>query len=216
MPAFIDLTGHRFGRLVVVRRSGSASGHASWLCRCDCGNVTIVSRPNLVTGRKNATRSCGCRQRQIAAVSARRRILHGEAAGGRNSPEYTAWLGMHDRCNDLTNPAYGGRGITVCARWRDLGKFIADMGRRPGKEYSIDRIDNNKGYSARNCRWATRSIQSLNRRTNVRIEFREQNLTLSEWTKIVGISRSQIGWRLRNGWSIEQALTTTPGMRRAC
>jgi hypothetical protein len=131
--------------------------------------------------------------------------------GGRNTPEYRSWHSMRDRCLCKTNrayPDYGGRGITVCARWNDFAKFIADMGQRPSLEHSIDRIDNDRGYEPGNCRWATRSQQQRNRRKRPRFTLNGETLTQVEWAERYGIPTRTLGARLHNGMSLHQALTT--------
>src|SRR5690606_36633953 len=129
-----------------------------WLCLCDCGNEKSVRADSLVSGR---ILSCGCYHKE--AVSQRTRT-HGLS----NTLEYHIWENMIQRCtnpNHLAFGYYGGRGITVCDRWRnDFTAFINDMGPRPSNCYSVDRIDVNKGYEPGNCRWATRETQMRNTR----------------------------------------------------
>ena len=150
MPTAIDITGHRFGRLVVLGRQGrTANGKALWLCQCDCGNTSIVQGCNLRSGNSN---SCRC--------------YHHES----NTPTWTCWKNMHQRCanpNHNSYKHYGGRGIAVCDRWYEFANFLADMGERP-VGLSLDRIDNDAGYSPDNCRWATSQQQAKNRRQSRR------------------------------------------------
>lgn len=149
------LTSRRFERLTVVNRRGSdKNGHSLWECVCDCGNTVIISGTNL---KSSHTTSCGCMNKEAITKH-----------GLRNSPEYQSWKAMIQRC---TNPKaqgyeyYGGRGITVCSPWlNSFEEFYADMGLRPSNGYSIDRIDNNKGYYKENCRWATSAEQNKNKR----------------------------------------------------
>lgn len=127
------------------------------------------------------------------------------------TPEYRAWQTMRLRCTVPTNQAYGnygGRGITVCERWLESpANFIADMGPKPSPKHELDRIDNNKGYSPENCRWATRSVNDRNRRSNVLIEFRGETRALVEWCEMLNIPQDTARFRMKNGWSIEDALT---------
>jgi hypothetical protein len=160
MPALIDITGQRFGRLTVFNISREASKkHVYWRCRCDCGTRLAVDGSALRNGH---TQSCGCRQSEAASRTQRR---HGHAING-GSRMYQCWLNMIARCynkNGTYYRNYGGRGITVCKRWRKFENFLADMGERPAGR-SLDRINNDQGYSPANCRWATRSEQNKNKR----------------------------------------------------
>lgn len=149
-----QLTGKTFGRLTVVERIGvSKNGHILWLCTCECGNSTVVFGSNLV---RNHTLSCGCLNTEVIT-------RHGKYA----TSTYQTWKGMIQRC---TNPNaakyehYGGRGITVCKEWFSFSNFLKDMGERPDKSLTLDRIKNEKGYYRENCRWATKEQQLQNTR----------------------------------------------------
>ena len=128
------------------------------------------------------------------------------------TPEYRAWQTMRLRCLEPSNsayPAYGGRGITVCDRWKDSPQaFLDDMGPKPSPRHELDRIDNDHGYEPGNCRWATRSQNDRNRRNNRLIQFNGERRTLVEWAEELGMRADTIGARIDNGWTAERALTT--------
>ncbi len=163
MPEFIDLTGKKFGRLTVVERiENDKYKNVRFKCICDCGKYKNVNRNALATGR---TSSCGCYNKE---ASSKRAKTHGNS----KSPVYTAIINIIGRCENPKNPEYknyGGRGITVCDRWRtNPGLFVEDMGERPSPNHSIDRIDVNGNYEPSNCRWATLSEQGHNKRVSER------------------------------------------------
>lgn len=162
MTKMIDMTGRVYGRLTIIERDASVSDSASWKCVCSCGTVVTVWGSSL---RKGFTQSCGCLHKERTAEAT---TTHGHTSGGIWTPTYRSWASMIMRCFDPRQKSYadyGGRGITVCERWRSsFENFLADMGERP-KGKTLDRFPNNDGnYEPGNCRWATPKQQTMNRR----------------------------------------------------
>lgn len=203
---FIDLQGKTYGRLTILGYAGRCvcGGRKVpyWKCRCECGTEVIIANSNI--GR---TRSCGC----LAIEGVKQRAtIHGHFTNGIQSKTYSAWCSMLARCS---NPKrrdfndYGGRGITVCERWRNsFGAFLEDMGVKPAN-HSLDRRDNSGNYEPSNCRWATNQEQGNNRRSNVRITFNQTTQTIKQWCQALGYRPTLVNDRLKRGWSVEKALT---------
>jgi len=195
----IDLTGQVFGRLTVMGFSHCKT-HAYWHCSCKCGKVCIVRAPNLKSGN---TVSCGCYNREIAKLLA---TTHGMSS----SLDYKIWQAMVQRCinhNSLDYKDYGGRGIVVCDSWLKFEAFYRDMGPRPSKDHSLDRIDNNGPYCKENCRWATKKEQGNNQRSNRLLTHNGDTRTMSEWSASIGIPYVTLQSRIVRGWDVDRALT---------
>lgn len=130
---------------------------------------------------------------------------------GKRKPEYEVWRSIKKRCLLKTHPAfknYGGRGITICDRWKDsFENFITDMGRRPSSNHQIERIDNNGNYEPPNCKWATVVEQINNRRNTVIIEHNGISKPLSYWAKEVNINVERLRVRLKEGWPFDRAIS---------
>lgn len=207
MNRFIDLTGQKFGRLTVVERDCLATkkrgNHARWICRCDCGNYTVVASGNLKSGD---TKSCGCLRREMVSKT---QSKHRKT----ETKLFKIWCGMKQRCYSKNVDAYkdyGGRGISICDDWKDDFQAFYDWAMANGysEGTSIDRIDNDNGYSPNNCRWTTRKVQQNNTRKNRYITYNGETHTLTEWSEISGIKIMTLWHRLDKGWSIEKALKT--------
>ena len=183
----MDLSGRTFGHWTVLHRS---IRYLYWDCRCVCGVEHAVKVYELLQGN---SKSCGCRRGDTLRT-------HGESV--KESVEYRIWANMLHRCNNPNHPKYdryGGRGITVCSQWYGFEAFLADMGRRPSKDYSIERKDNNAGYTPENCTWATRKEQMVNQQRTIRVTVKGITRTLGEWSELTGIKKSVLYWQHRKG-----------------
>lgn len=212
MSRVIDLTGMRFGRLVVLYRCENKNGgrFPAWTCVCDCGNIVDILGCNLRTGN---TKSCGC-YRELCR--SRYNIKHGYS----NHHLRTVYSSMKDRCYNPNSDSYrnyGARGIKICDEWNndyasfvrwalDNGyEFIPDDKRN--NMLSIDRIDCNGPYSPENCRWADRITQANNKLSITKLTYMSETHSVAEWGRILGINASTIRYRLKHEWSVEDALS---------
>lgn len=201
----IDLRGQHFGRLVVVGFRGMRYNQATWLCKCSCGNQSVVLIGNL---RSGSTKSCGCLKIEVRNKHNQDSATH-RMTGTR---PYRIWNNMKDRCfnkNSKDYNNYGGRGIRVCPQWdKSFEAFWADMGPTYGETLQLDRRDNNGNYEPKNCRWVTAKEQINNTRVNKLITYKGKTKTQSQWSDELKIHRAVIAHRLKVGWSIHDALNT--------
>jgi hypothetical protein len=205
MPAFLDLTGTRVGRIAILKLVLPKGPRPRWECICDCGTKFTAGTSSLRSGRHN---SCGCLHREICTK-------HGQAGKPgqwrTQSRAYRSWQCMKSRCLNENNEAfhhYGGRGITIDPRWIEFTAFIADMGNPPTELHTIERIDNNGNYCKSNCRWATHREQQFNRRNSRIVTFNGEHRAVAEWIQLLGLSEHRIRGRLKAGWDFEEAVTT--------
>lgn len=200
----IDLTGKVYGKLIVVGRVHNKGKYPAWLCKCECGNEHIVLGTSLQQG--NVT-SCGCYHREIASIT---NIKHQKS----KDKIYKEWSGIKTRCFNekfYKYKDYGGRGITMCDRWRDsFEAFYEDVSKLPHfgeKGYSINRKNNDGNYEPDNVEWADKITQANNKRNNHLITYNGKTQTLAQWSKETGILSSVIIKRFNLGWDVDEILT---------
>ena len=204
----IDLTGMVFNKLTMISYVGPCKhGGSFWTARCECGNEIVVRGYYAKSGH---TTSCGCHVKDMLKKA---NTIHGES----QSEEHAIWRKMIQRCECKTDKSYGrygGRGIKVHPRWKKFKNFLADMGRRPSKNHSIDRIDFNGDYEPSNCRWATQNVQSNNKRNNVYLSVGGLRLTAAQFSKVYNLPAARIISRktLLN-WSDRDAIFKPPAIR---
>ena len=201
----VDLTGQRFDRLSVIRYEGKSN----YLCRCDCGKNKIIATSSLKNG---LTKSCGCLSSEV-------HTKHGFNKLSGKDRFYRIWGAMKSRATNPNNTYarnYSQRGINICDEWTDFINFKNDMYKSYQEHLekygelntTIDRIDNEIGYSLKNCKWASRKEQSRNMRTNKIVEFMGESHCLSVWAETTEINGKMLSYRINAGWNIERALTT--------
>ena len=205
MSKLIDLTGKKFGRLYVVKRIGSTKYHQPlWLCKCDCGNETILCGQAIRSGH---TISCGCYNKEEVSK------LH-KKHGDFGTRLYTIWSHMIQRCynpNDAKFKNYGARGIIVCEKWKNDYREFKEWAINNGysNDLTIDRINVNGNYEPSNCRWVDNYVQENNRTNNRLFTIDGITHTVSEWARIYNKKPSLVIQRINiYGYSINDALTT--------
>ena len=192
MPYATRLIGRRFGLLSVIAKTPERrEKYIVWRCLCDCGQEILVTTHDLQSGRKKY-----CSRTQHPPIRKNKIRL--------DRRTYSTWRKMLRRCDSPHKPCY--KGVRVCGRWREFNLFVADMGLRPQGAWTLDRIDNTKGYEPGNCRWASPRTQHKNRATSVFVEYKGEKWYLVELCEILGKKYSVVKGRLRSGWGIIDAL----------
>ncbi len=174
------LPSSKFGKLTVlsvrmVHKNGQYRSYSK--CLCDCGVEKEIATSSLKAG---LTKSCGCIKRE---QTIKKNTTHGKS----KMKEYKHWMYLKVRCNNENGKAfkrYGGRGLSVCDRWSNsFDNFLSDMGRMPTPKHTVERVDNNKGYSPDNCVWATLKEQSKNTSKTIRVEHNGKTQLMADWAK---------------------------------
>jgi hypothetical protein len=191
----------KYGRLTLVRGTGERR-----IFLCDCGAHKEMLWRNVRTGK---SQSCGCLHKERTAAA---KTTHGHSRHGKITPEFQAYRSMMARCYRRTNnrfSEYGGRGITVCGRWKgDFAAFLADVGHRPSPRHSIDRTNNDGNYEPSNVQWATKQKQGRNKRNNVAVVAHGRKMTLVEAASQFGVPYSTLKARIvYYGWSHDRAIS---------
>jgi len=197
----LNLIGETYGWLTVLEDAGRTNDkQKKYLCKCQCGNLTTVASGNL---RKGTTVSCGCYHKEaskIRGIGNSYGKTHGATQGRSRDITYVSWLSMNQRCNDKNRSYYkhyGGRGILVCDRWKSsYENFLEDMGERPTKRHTLDRIDVDGNYEKLNCRWATSKEQQNNRQNNRVVTLSMGTFTATELADYCGLAQRTILHRL--------------------
>lgn len=197
--------GEKFGLLVVLReiepRHDGKRFRRMVECQCDCGEV-VISRVDRINPKDGL--SCGCTRNKFP-------FTHGLS----DTPTYRVWVGLINRgTGKISRKNYYDRGIRVCERWLLFTNFFEDMGLRPAKYMTVERVDNDKGYSKENCIWADRKTQGRNRRTNRKIQFQGAMRCVSEIAELIGMNEYTLRARLRLGWTPEDAVSSPVQQRR--
>lgn len=203
---FKDLSGRTFGRLKVLRHAEDyvtpkGAKYPRCVCACECGTKKEIIVYQLVSGK---VVSCGCYGKAVRLTAA---LKHGRS----RSRIYKIWQAIHQRCRNPNIPRYkhyGKRGINVCERWNQFENFFEDMGETYSDDLTIDRIDNDGNYCKENCRWSNYEQQANNTSRTIYLEFENKRKALSVWCRERHMNYAAVLWRIKNGWSATDALTT--------
>lgn len=204
MKNFKDMTGKKINRLTCKSIHSSTPRGVYWLCECECGKEVVV-RGQAV--RSGDTKSCGCLTIDVIKSQIGEKhpnFIHGMT----HTNIYKRWKSINERCYKKRCKAYknyGGRGIKC--EWISFEEFYKDMGNPPG-DLTLDRIDNDGNYSKENCKWSSKSEQANNRRTAHMLTYHGETKNMKSWAKQFGMDNRKLWWRIKQGWSIKDALET--------
>jgi len=199
---YASRVGQVFGRLTVTGLRRIRPGHILFVCECSCGRLCEVTASDVLSGH---TSSCGCLRQEAREYSET------------YYSELVTWRSMRNRCLNPgcgKYPSYGGRGICICPSWASFRVFVGDMGPKPSKSHTLDRIDNDGPYCKENCRWATRKEQQNNTRGNHLLTLDGVTRTTAEWADFLGVNVGTLRARICRGWS-DAAVLTTPVTSRS-
>ena len=199
-----ELSGMQFGRITVLNVAYIKKGHKYYNCVCECGNAKVISGSHLASG---ASKSCGC---MVGIRNIERFTTHGQS----KSRLYRIWRGIKNRClnpNDTNYPYYGGRGITISDEWLNNFEAFQAWSQNNGYDESltIDRIDVNGNYEPNNCRWVNRKVQARNKRDNHLVTINGITKYITDWVEESPVSLTTIYQRIRDGWTVEDAILIT-------
>lgn len=201
-----DLTGNRYGRFLVTKRIGRWDKKTWYECICDCGKIFICAHGRIQSGN---TKSCGCLADELRQAHIKNMTLHGQTINKTRSKEHSTWHNLKQRCLNPKNKFYkyyGGRGITVCDRWlNSFSNFLEDMGKAPTANYSIERLDNDKGYEPTNCIWIPLEDQRLNKRCR-KVDIGGTRMKFSTISSLLNFPISALYFWHNNGVDIKSAI----------
>ena len=180
-----------------------------WCARCECSCGTIVEKIRIRSLMSGNTKSCGCLNQELRIE---RNTRHGDSTRKNKTRLYTIWQDMRRRCSNLNRgdaKNYSSKGIQVCEEWQSFPVFKEwALTHGYADDLTIERKDNNEGYNPQNCCWIPKSEQSKNRTSNHYITYNKQTMTLTDWSKTLGVNRLTLSARLSRGWTVEKAFTT--------
>lgn len=202
------MIGKKFSRLTVIKQFFHPYNSSfSVEVLCECGNKKRLIYSDLSNGK---VKSCGCLEKENQKLIGSRTRTHGL----RKTFEYATWAHLIQRCSNSKDKSfknYGARGITYCKSWSSFECFISDMGPAPSKKHTIERVNNDLGYSKENCIWALRSVQSRNTRRNLNFTIDGKTLCLKDWCNIYKMKYDTVRYRVKHGVSIIDALELNKG-----